>query len=43
MQELGNRVHYYFQDGSDRVFVREEMMHVSEDTQVPRDWVSEGK
>ena len=32
---------YYLQDGSDRVFVPEELMHVSEDTQVPPDWVSE--
>ena len=25
----------------DRAFVREELMHVSKDNQVPRDWVSE--
>ena len=43
MQELGNRVLYYFQDGSDRAFVRQELMYVSEGTQVLRDWVSEGK
>ena len=41
VQELGNRVLYYLQDGTDRVFVREELMHISEDTQVPPDWVSE--
>ena len=42
-QEPGSRVLYYLQDGSDRAFVREELMHVSEDTQVPPDWVSEWK
>ena len=39
----GNRVLYYLQDGPDRVFVREELMHGSEDTQVPPDWVSKWK
>ena len=43
VQEPGNRVLYYLQDGPDRAFVREELMHVSEDTQVPPDWVSEWK
>ena len=43
VQDLGNRVLYYLQDGPDRVFVREELLHVSEDTQVPPDWVSEWK
>ena len=37
VQEPGNRILYYLQDGSDRAFVREELMHVSEDTQVPPD------
>ena len=41
VQEPGNCVLYYSQDGSDRAFVREELMHISEDTQVPPDWVSE--
>ena len=27
----------------DRAIVREELMHVSKDNQVPRDWVSEWK
>ena len=40
VQDPGNRV---LQDGSDRAFVREELMHVYEDTQVPPDWVSEWK
>ena len=43
VQEPGNRVLYYLQDGLNRAFVREELMHVSEDTQVPPDWVSEWK
>ena len=41
VQEPGNRVLYYLQHGADRGFVREELMHVSEDTQAPPDWVSE--
>ena len=43
VQDPGNCVLYYLQDGPDRAFVREELMHVSEDTQVPPDWVSEWK
>ena len=43
VQEPGNRVLYYLQDGPDRAFVHEELMHISEDTQVPPDWVSERK
>ena len=43
VQDLGNRVLYYLQAGPDRAFVREELMHISEDTQVPPDWVSEWK
>ena len=42
-QDPGNRVLYYLHDGPDRAFVREELMRVSEDTQVPPDWVSEWK
>ena len=41
VQDPGNRVLYYLQN--DRDFVREELMHVSDDTQVPPDWVSEWK
>ena len=41
VQETGNRVLYYLQDGSDRAFVREELMHICEDTQVPPHWMSE--
>ena len=38
-----NRVLYYLKDGPDRAFVREELMHISEDTQAPPDWVSKWK
>ena len=41
VQEPSNRVLIYLQDGPDRAFVHEELMHVSEDSQVPPDWVSE--
>ena len=43
VQEPGNRVLYYLQGGPNRAFVREELMHISEDTQAPPDWVSEWK
>ena len=43
VQEPGNRALYHLQDGPDRAFVREELMHISKDTQVPPDWVSEWK
>ena len=43
VQDPANRVLYYLQDGPKRGFVREELMHVSEDTQIPPDWVSERK
>ena len=41
VQEPGNRVLHYLQDGPNRAFVHEKLMHISEDTQVPPDWVSE--
>ena len=43
VQEPGNCVLYYLQDRPDRAFVCEKLMHISEDTQVPPDWVSELK
>ena len=43
VQDPGNRVFYYLQDGPDRAFIREELMHVSEDTQVTPDCVREWK
>ena len=42
-QGPGNRALYYLQDGLDRAFVHEELIHVSEDTQIPPDRVSEWK
>ena len=41
VQEPGNLLLYYLKEGLDRAFVWEELMHVSEDTHVPPDWVSE--
>ena len=43
VQEPGNPVLYYLQDGLDRAFVREELMRISGDNQIPPDWVSEWK
>ena len=43
VQKPGKCVLYSLQDGTDRVFVHEELMHISEDTQVPPEWVSEWK
>ena len=43
MQEPGNRILYYLQDGPDRTFVSEESIHIFEEAQVPPDWVSEWK
>ena len=43
VQDPGNRVLYYLQDGRDSSFVREKLMHISEYTQAAPDWVSEWK
>ena len=43
VQDTGNRVLCYLQDRPDKDFVHEELIHVSEDIQVPPDWVSEWK
>ena len=43
VQDPGNRFLYDLQDGPDRAFVCEELMHVSEDTQVHPHWASEWK
>ena len=42
-QDPGNRVLYYLQGGPNRAFSLEELMHVSEDTEVSPDWVSKWK
>ena len=41
VQKPGNRVLYYLQNGPNGTFVREELMHISENTQAPPDWVNE--
>ena len=43
VQEPGNRVLHYLQGGLDRAFVCEVLIHISKDTQVPPDWVSQWK
>ena len=43
VEEPGNRALHYLQDGPDRAFVSEELMHISEDSQVSPEWVSEWK
>ena len=43
VQEPGIHILYYLQDEPNRAFVPEELTHISEDTQVPPDWVSKWK
>ena len=43
VHEPGNCILCYLQDGPDRAFLSEELMHISEDTQVPPDRISEWK
>ena len=43
VQYPGNNILCYLQDGPNRTFVSEELMHIPEDTQVPPEWVSEWK
>ena len=38
-EKPGNRVMYYLQDGPERGFVKEELMLVPEDTELPPDYV----
>ena len=38
-----NRVLYYLQDGPNRAFVREKLMHIPGDTQVSPEWVKKWK
>ena len=35
----GNRVMYYLSDGPERAFVSEELMLISEDTELPPDYI----
>ena len=39
IEDSGNRVLYFLTDGPDRSFVREELMIISENTQLPPDYV----
>ena len=39
VQEPGNRVMCYLKDGPERVFVKEELMLIPEDTELPPDYV----
>ena len=39
IKNKGQRVLYYLTDGPERAFVREELMDIPEDTQVPPEWV----
>ena len=43
LQEPGNRILYYLQDGPDGAFVHEELVRISEDTQAIPEWASEKK
>ena len=43
VQDSGNCVLNYWQIGPDKASVREELIHVCENTQVPPNWVSEWK
>ena len=43
VHESANCVLYYLQDGPNRAFVHEKLIHISENTQVRPDWVSEWK
>ena len=39
MEKPGNRVIYYLQGGPERAFVKEELILVPEDTELPPDYV----
>ena len=39
MEDSGNRVRYYLKDGPERVFMKEELMLIPEDTELPLDYV----
>ena len=39
ISESGNRAMYYLEDGLDRAFVKEELMQIPEDTELPPDYV----
>ena len=39
VEDSGNRVMYYLKDGPERAFVKEELMLIPEDTELPSDYV----
>ena len=39
VEDPGNQVMYYLNDGPERAFVKEELMLIPEDTQLPPDYV----
>ena len=39
VENSGNRVMYYLKDGPERAFVKEELMLIPEDTELPPDYV----
>ena len=39
MEDSGNRVMYYLKDRPERAFVKEELMLIPEDTELPPDYV----
>ena len=41
VEEAGNRVMYYLRDGLEKAFVSKELMLISEDTELPPDYVQE--
>ena len=43
VKDPGNCIFHYFQGEPDKIFVREELVHVPDNTQVPPEWVSKWK
>ena len=43
VEDSGNRVMYYLKDGPERAFVKEELMLIPEDTELPPDYVQKFK
>ena len=39
IEDLGNCVMYYLKDGPERAFVKEELMLIHEDTELPPDYI----
>ena len=39
VEDPGNHVMYYLKDGPERAFVKEELMLIAEDTELPPDYI----